>query len=281
MEPTNIGHPDDDPQQLYLELMKQCLTFAIWGESDYPVGMSGGKVRFPWFRPVFNLLKRLNLTLVRQKLYDPALREEGRDAPLLAHTMIGLKRLNNIQYCAEEVLKNNVRGDFIETGVWRGGACIFMRAILKAYGISDRAVWVADSFEGLPPPDTEKYPQDAGLTWHLRPDLQVSIEQVKDNFARYGLLDEQVNFLKGWFRDTLPSAPIENIALLRLDGDMYESTMDALTNLYPKLSVGGFVIIDDYFLNECAKAVADYREENSINSEIVQIDWSGVYWQKQ
>ena len=201
--------------------------------------------------------------------------------PLLAHTQIGLKRLNNIQYCAEEIIKNDVGGDFIETGVWRGGACIFMRGILKAYGITDRSVWVADSFEGLPAPNTKKYPQDAGLTWHLRPDLEVSIEQVKDNFTSYGLLDEQVKFLKGWFRDTLPEAPLEKIALLRLDGDMYESTMDALSNLYPKLSIGGYIIIDDYCLDTCVQAVQDYRAKCGINSEIITIDWSGVFWQKQ
>ncbi len=74
-------------------------------------------------------------------------RMEGRDWPLLGHTMIGIKRLDNLQFCVERVLADDVPGDLIETGVWRGGATIFMRAILKAHGVTDRRVWVADSGE--------------------------------------------------------------------------------------------------------------------------------------
>lgn len=206
---------------------------------------------------------------------------EGRVWPSAAHTMIGLKRLDNIQSCVESVLADGVPGDLIETGVWRGGATIFMRAVLKAYGVQDRNVWVADSFEGLPPPDAEKYPQDAGDRHHTARELAISLEQVKSNFERYGLLDGQVRFLKGWFRDTLPTAPIEKLAVARLDGDMYESTMDALVNLYPKLSVGGYLIVDDYgAVPACRQAVHDYREAHGISEELVDIDWTGVYWRR-
>jgi hypothetical protein len=206
---------------------------------------------------------------------------EGRIWPIVAHTMIGLKRLDNLQFCIEEVISNGVTGDLIETGVWRGGATIFMRAVLKAYGVSDRCVWVADSFEGLPPPDTGKYPYDAGDTLYKARELVVSLEEVKTNFERYGLLDDQVRFLKGWFRDTLPVAPIQRLAVLRLDGDMYESTMDALVNLYPKLSEGGYVIVDDYgCIPACRRAVQDYRSATSIIEEIRAIDWTGIFWQK-
>jgi O-methyltransferase len=163
---------------------------------------------------------------------DERARAEGRDWPARAHTMIGLKRLANIRTCVEAVLDAGIPGDLIETGVWRGGATIFMRAILKARGVADRLVWVADSFAGLPPPDTEHYPHDEGITLHRFPQLAVSLERVQENFRRYGLLDEQVRFLKGWFRDTLPSAPIERLAVLRLDGDLYESAIQALDSLY-------------------------------------------------
>ena len=152
---------------------------------------------------------------------------------------------------------------------WRGGATIFMRAVLKAYGVTDRYVWVADSFEGLPPPETGKYPHDAGDRLHEARELAVSLEEVKANFERYGLLDDQVRFLKGWFRDTLPAAPIERLAVLRLDGDMYESTMDTLVNLYPKLSEGGYAIVDDYgAIPACRQAVNDYRSANAITEKI-------------
>jgi Macrocin-O-methyltransferase (TylF) len=82
-----------------------------------------------------------------------------------------------------------------------------MRAILKARAVTDHIVWVADSFSGLPPPDTARYPHDEGITLHQFPQLALPLERVQDNFLRYGLLDSQVRFLKGWFRDTLPAAP--------------------------------------------------------------------------
>jgi len=194
--------------------------------------------------------------------------------------MTGLKRLDNIQQCIETVLRNNVEGDFIETGVWRGGTCIFMRAALAVYGIDDRKVYVADSFEGLPEPDPEKCPDDQNDALYKLSVLAISKEEVASNFKNYGLLDDQVVFLKGWFKDTLPTAPIEKLAILRLDGDMYESTIDGLNNLYPKLSKGGFCIIDDYALQGCQKAVDDFRKQHGIDAELHVVDWTGRYWVK-
>ena len=210
--------------------------------------------------------------------FDYHSRENGMDWPQIAHTMIGLKRLENIQFCMETVFKENIPGDFIETGVWRGGAVIFMRAVLKAYGITDRIVWAADSFEGLPKPNLGKYPADHEMNLYQYKELSISLEEVKKNFEKYALLDSQVKFLKGWFKDTLPIAPIKQLAVLRLDGDMYESTMDALVALYPKLSIGGFVIVDDYFIPACARAIHDYRYRNNIQDPIVPIDQWSVYW---
>jgi O-methyltransferase len=179
------------------------------------------------------------------------------------------------------VLKDGVPGDFIETGIWRGGSVILMRAILKAYGVTDRTVFAADSFEGLPKPDAGSYPADKGDRHWTYKQLAVSLEEVRANFDRYGLLDDQVRFLKGWFKDTLPEAPIERLAVVRLDGDMYESTMTAMKALYPKLQPGGFLIVDDYgALKGCKQAIEDYRTQYSINEPIEIIDWSGVYWRK-
>jgi O-methyltransferase len=170
----------------------------------------------------------------------------------------------------------------IETGVWRGGACILMRGVLKAYGDTKRRVWVADSFQGLPRPADEHDEHDLAGKLHQCTELAVPVERVKANFERYGLLDEQVHFLKGWFRDTLPHAPIDRLAVARLDGDMYESTMDALEALYPKLSIGGFLIVDDYNdISVCKQAVEDYRNRHGICEPIIPIDWSGVYWRRE
>lgn len=265
----------EDVRSLYLDLMKKCLTNLIYAEGEQPP-----KGTLP-FLP----RRRFGVSALHRnprRGFDPTARAEGRDWPPTAHTMIGLKRLDNLQHCVEDVLANNVPGDLIETGVWRGGATIFLRAILKAHGVTDRRVWVADSFAGLPPPDAAKYPSDRRSRHHEAPELAVSLEAVRANFERYGLLDEQVRFLKGWFRDTLPTAPIERLAVLRLDGDMYESTADALTSLYPKLSPGGYLIVDDYgAVGACRQAVEDYRAANHITEEIRPIDWTGVYWQRR
>jgi hypothetical protein len=245
----------------YLDLMKRILTNLIYED------------------------ERL-LDLQGETAFDRGARLAGLDWPSQAHTMIGMQRLDNLQECVEHVIENNVPGDLIETGVWRGGACIFMRAILRAHGVDDRVVWVADSFAGLPEPTDASHPTDhclagtisiSGLNNDL---LAVPLEAVRQNFERYDLLDEQVRFLPGWFRDTLPAAPIERLAVIRLDGDMYESTMDALTSLYPRLSVGGFVIIDDYILDMSKQAVHDYRDANGIDDPIKPIDTYGAYWQR-
>jgi O-methyltransferase len=112
--------------------------------------------------------------------------------------------------------------------------------------------------------------------------LKVSLEQVRRNFARFDLLDDaRIKFLKGWFKDTIASAPIERLAVLRLDGDLYESTMDVLRPLYAKVSPGGFVIVDDYFAwAGCRKAVDEFRAANGISAAITRIDWTGAYWRK-
>jgi hypothetical protein len=242
-------------QNDYLELMQACLTGSVYRDYSQETFGSGR--------------------------FDLYAREHGLDWPSHAQTMIGEKRLANLRALTEAVLADNVPGDFIETGVWRGGACILMRAVLYAHNISDRSVWVADSFQGLPRANEAQYPADAGSDFHTYAQLAVSLDEVRDNFRAYGLLDEQVKFLKGWFKDTLPTAPIGQLALMRLDGDMYESTMDAMTHLYPKLSPQGYVIIDDYHVvPACKAAVDDYCRRHGLQPNIVEIDGVGVYWRK-
>lgn len=213
-------------------------------------------------------------------VFNAALRARGGDWPSQAHTMIGYQRLRNIRELMSHVVGDNIAGDFVETGAWRGGACIYMRAVLKVFGVTDRKVWVADSFEGLPKPDSQRYPaQDIGDLHHTYEALAVSLEEVQNNFRKYDLLDDQVQFLKGWFKDTLPSAPIEKIAILRLDGDMYASTMDALQALGHKVSQGGFIIVDDLGAVEgCRRAIADYRKDKGITAPIHDIDGIGAFW---
>ena len=211
---------------------------------------------------------------------DVERRAAGRDWPASAETMIGLFRMDNLHALLLDVIQRGVPGDVAEIGAWRGGAGVFMRAVLRACGEAKRRVWVADSFEGLPRPDPGRFPADAGDTHWQHGELAVSLPDVKANFARYGMLDRQVRFLPGWFRDTLPNAPIDQLALLRIDGDMYESTMVGLGSLYPKVSRGGYVIVDDYgALPSCRQAVEDFRRDRAIGEPLMPIDWTGVMWQ--
>jgi hypothetical protein len=249
--------------QRYLDLLKKILINVIY--EDRPLGYE--QINIPWFQG--------------EPVYSSERRKLGIDWPSVAHTMVGLSRLNNVQACVEIALADAVPGDFIETGVWRGGVCILMKAILTVYGVTDRRVWLADSFQGIPEVGPTAHPLDVRLGLHRANSvLAVSMETVQENFRRYGLLDDQVRFLPGWFRDTLPNAPVERLALIRLDGDLYESTMDALTSLYPRLSPGGFLIVDDYALRGCRRAIDDFRGEHGIREPILPIDEFSVYWRR-
>lgn len=211
-------------------------------------------------------------------------REEGRDWPACATTMIGNKRMLNIEELIHRVLNDEngeVEGDYIETGVWRGGAAIFAREVLNQYGAPERRVFACDSFQGLPEPDAEQFPGDEGDLHYAVDFLRASREEVEANFRRFGTGTDGVQFVEGWFRDTLPTLRNETFSVIRLDGDMYESTMQALENLYPRLSDGGYVIVDDYgAVHGCREAVFDYRRDHGITAPIAEIDWTGAYWQK-
>lgn len=247
------------PAELYLDLLKKSLTNTLFSEEPTRADSSAFIYQFIDHYITGN-----------------------------ATTMLPVARLDNIRNCIIDVVKRQVPGDLIETGVWRGGAVIFMRAVLKAYGIIDRRVWVADSFAGLPEPDAALFPNEAKfhsapLVRNIYKNFAVDLETVRRNFASYGLLDDSVRFLKGWFKDTLPAAPIERLALMRLDGDFYESTADALTGLYDKLSVGGYVIIDDYgedSWNYCHRAVEEFRAARRIADPLVRVDDKCCYWQR-
>jgi hypothetical protein len=252
-------------------------------------------------RPAINLYLDLLKRSLTNTLFETEPDADQKNELLFVHgfinhyikssavSMLSLKRLDNLQSCIEDVLASDIDGDLLEAGVWRGGATIFMRAVLKAYAAPDRSVWVADSFEGLPEPDPDKFPLEAKahhgpVMTKVYKHFAVSIEEVQRNFRAYGMLDDQVRFLKGWFKDSLPNAPIKALAILRLDGDFYESTRDALVNLYDKLSIGGYVIIDDYGEDSwtyCRKAVEEFREQRAIDEPLVPVDSGCCFWRKQ
>ena len=221
---------------------------------------------------------------------DPALlakRQVGLDWPGDgAETMVGAKRLQNVRALCQDVMAQNIPGDFMECGTWKGGCAIMMAAVLadweeRQQGQSDRTIWVADSFQGCPKPDPERYPADRDDPHHTFGFLAVPKHVVQRNFERYGLLRPKVQFLEGWFRDTLPG-PVGTLSVLRLDGDLYESTMQCLVALYDKVSPGGYVIIDDFgAVLGCREAVGDFLATRGLTPEVIKIDWGGVYWKVQ
>ena len=249
---TSSGGSHSIAAELYLNLIEDALTGTLTADGS--------------------------LTHGRVAPYDPLRRAVGFDWPATAATMIGRVRMRNLRVLLERALAEDVPGDFIETGVWRGGACIYARAILAAHGDAERRVFVADSFRGLPPPNPLDYSADAGDQHSTFEELVVSREEVAANFHRYGLLDDGVKFVEGWFKETLRKAPIERLCILRLDGDMYESTIDALDALYHKVSPGGFVIVDDYLLKPCAQAVDEFRAQHGIHAALRDVDGAAVWW---
>jgi hypothetical protein len=270
--------------EAYIELLKR----AVLGVTAGPVTVYQPAPTMPGGRLTRRLLNRIlaseQAIVARPMSVDLSRNEDGRlsvfDLPPWPLTMIGTRRLDNVEQCVRSVVEEGVPGDFIETGVWKGGTTIFMRGVLRALGISDRRVYVADSFEGVPAPDATRYPADRESVFHLWPGLAVDLATVRENFARFGLLDDQVEFVKGWFRDTLPALRGHTWAVIRLDGDLYESTMDALENLYDDLAVGGWLIIDDYEIEACRQAVTDFRASRGVTDQINAIDGYGVCWQK-
>lgn len=298
--------PSPSAADRYIDLLTAVLLREVGGER-FRAPMPTTPARRLLARTAARLLAPLGLALVRPVAVDPAARAVGSDLPPEAETMIGRRRMDNVAMCMRDVLARGVPGDVIECGVWRGGATILMRGILAAYGIDDRTVWVADSFQGLPasvPAAASQSTSQAQSTSQstststtrststpgARLDhrdavaervLAVPLDVVRTNFARYGLLDERVRFLPGWFADTLPAAPIAQLAVLRIDADLYASTHDALTALYPRLSPGGWCIIDDYGDGAgCRAAVDAYRAAHGVAAPLIPVDHTGVFWRK-
>jgi len=261
----------------HLELFKEVLSGSVYEESAWTLVQweTHSKLKTAAINALSKFLGRHDIVMAHMRPFQADLRAKGKDWPLVGYSMIGRRRMDNLQACVETVIREGVPGDLIETGVWRGGAVMLMKAVLKAHGVSDRTLWIADSFAGLPKPDSTS----DGTDYSENKFLAVSRRRVQSNFERFGLMDDRVKFLEGWFSDTLPGAPIGQLAILRLDGDLYSSTMDALMSLYPKVSKGGFVIVDDYHgWPGCKRAIEEYLLSRGESPPIQSIDEDGAYW---
>lgn len=261
----------------YLGLLKMVLTrYDLEPQSRY-VPVPNVQLG-PFGRMVASFLQRKAYSICRQINFDSDKRLNGTDWPLEAETMIGVKRLDQLHDALLTCDREGVVGDFLEAGIWRGGAVIFAAAYLQHSGNSlSRRVVAADSFSGLPLPSDE-YPADAGDQHHTIDFLRVKLDSVKENFERYSVDTRNVDFLEGWFEETLPTVAGRKIAILRLDGDMYSSTTHALDALFDSVSPGGFVIIDDYALDGAKSALHDFLASRELAPNLMPIDRTAVYF---
>ena len=199
-EVTNKMTSNEHALFAYLEMMKSLLSATAYNAAELGVQTVTGRKKLP-----------------AGKMETQA-RQGGKDWTYMGATMTGWKRLDNVRNLLQDVIKNNVKGDYIETGVWRGGASVFARAVISVYGETENRVsYVCDSFAGLPPGDKKLDKGDAN--WDNTPYLEVPIEIVTNNFIKYGMLDSNVVFAKGFFNETMPplSKEIKNLAVMRLD----------------------------------------------------------------
>jgi O-methyltransferase len=254
------GPDTETMRRAYLDLLKLCLCDLACTTSVSVGSLPGGGT-------ASRVLRNDQLRL----------RAAGLDWPLQGLTMTGLPRLDDLQRCVENVVGDGVEGDLIEAGAWRGGASMLMRAALDSLGASGRTVFVADSFRGFPKgQEQDEHTDLSGFDF-----LAVPLDEVRASFARLGL-DQGVRFVEGFFEDTLPGLADGRWAIVRLDGDTYGATWTALQSLYPGLAVGGHLIVDDYgAIEECRRAVDEFRAHNGIDEPLEEVDWTCVRWRRE
>ena len=219
--------------------------------------------------------------------------EEAERARRRYHSTLSAGDLLHLEVLVLELFDAGVEGDLMEAGVFRGGACVFLRGLLAAEAPREarRRVLVADSFRGIPPPRQDfdaggvacRADDEPTADWT---DRYVSgVDAVRYNFRRYGLLDDRVDFVEGFFNESLPprfgstsrTAPVPTpkdapiLALLRIDADAYDGVLDALEGAYHRLSPGGAVVIDDWHLGGARAASHAFRTRFNITAPILPV----------
>jgi hypothetical protein len=212
------------------------------------------------------------------------------------YSMLSLEGLQNIETCTKIILKNNIVGDFVECGVWRGGTGIIIKKLLQKYHNNDKKIYLLDSYEGMENLEnsstvTEKDKLDELCSYILndaekyfgRKLIETNYDEVKNNLIHFNCFDKNVILLKGWFNDQFPFDNVKTISLLRLDCDYYYPTKICLEKLYNKVSKGGFIILDEYYLEFMGEknAVDEFRSKNNITSKIIPVNNNIAYWVKE
>lgn len=245
--PTTGNQPDP-----YVDLVKRAITNFLY---------LGGSQE----QDAFRCVTHYDLEQSEWKI-DPL----SRPATLLTKAQLDL-----VEQAVMAVHRQGIAGDFMEAGIWRGGVIILMRALIRAHAMAGRQVIAADSFTGIP--KNTRAVNDPVDQWKDR--WIAPLDEVRETISRFGLLDDRVEFLVGFFEESLKSMQGRRLAVVRLDSDSYDSVETSLEYLYPLVSQGGYVIIDDWHLPGCRLAVTDYRTQLGIRDTIHE--WDGnAYWVK-
>ncbi|MGZ4716432.1 MAG: CmcI family methyltransferase [Acidimicrobiales bacterium] len=192
------------------------------------------------------------------------------------YTTLGRVGLDALEAKLDLLQEDKVGGDLFECGTGRGGSAIFMRGYLDSREVIGRKVWVADRFRASPLVDADGQPEEAADFSDLLADLNI----VRDAFHRFDLLDDRVRFLQGDYAETLPDAPVEKIALLRLGAGLGAEVADILDLLYARVAVGGIVLIEEAHEPATAQAIADFRTALGVDEQLEQIGTFGTSWRK-
>jgi O-methyltransferase len=195
------------------------------------------------------------------------------------YSMGDIQEIQLIEECINNIIKNNIEGDIIEAGVWKGGMAMWMKNLLNYYG-DNRKLWLFDTFGIFPESLYDKDKKIHLLTEYLF-SKKYDINDVRNNFKKLNLLDDTINFVVGDFKDTVPKTDISKIAILRLDSDYYDATLIMLEKYYFKIVKGGYIIIDDYN-NEylgAKEAILFFRNKYNIMETIINKGNGYVYWQ--
>lgn len=212
---------------------------------------------------------------------------------IMPYSLVGVGGLEVTYKTVNDVCKRNIPGDMVELGVARGGCAALMANVVfdkTVCGQLQRKLWLFDSYEGLPDPTDMDFNSELGNGTgdHVRPLPKGSclgqLDEVKHlMFNKNDFPKDEIEFVKGWFENTVPvtKKEIQEIAVLRIDGDWYESTKCCLENLYDKVSPDGYIIVDDYqSCYGCRRAVDEFLQVRGLNPHIKFDGRGGCYFEK-
>lgn len=194
------------------------------------------------------------------------------------YSMGAKNEIDLMEECIKTIVNEKIEGDIIEAGVWKGGMGMWIQNLLNYYN-DKRTLWLFDTYGKFPESSYDKDRKIHPITEYLFSE-KYNINDVKINFEKFNLLDNNIKFIIGEFKNTIPITDISKISILRLDSDYYDSTMLILEKYYNNISKGGYVIIDDYNNEYLAakEAINDFRKKYNIKNPIINKGYGYVYW---